>query len=89
MKAKTFTDQQIVAILREAETHTETIEALCRTHGIAQATFYRWRAKYGGMDTSQLTRLKELDRENARLKRLLAERDLELDVLREINAKKW
>ena len=89
MKATTFTDQQIVAILREAETKTETIESLCRKHSIGQATFYRWRAKYGGMDVPQLTRLKELDRENARLKRLLAERDLEIDVLREINAKKW
>ena len=89
MKANTFTDQQIVAILREAETKTETIDALCRKHGIGQATFYRWRTKYGGMDAPQLTRLKELDRENARLKRLLAERDLEIDVLREINAKKW
>ncbi len=89
MKTSTFTDQQIVAILREAETKTSTIDALCRTYGIGQATFYRWRTKYGGMDTPHLTRLKELDRENARLKRLLAERDLEIDVLREINAKKW
>ena len=88
MKTNTFPDQQIVAIVREAEMKTVTIEALCRTHGIGPATFYRWRTKYGGMDTPQVTRLKELDRENARLKRLGAERDLESEVWREINAKK-
>lgn len=89
MKANRFTEAQIITILREAETGQTTIEALCRKHAIAEATFYRWRSKYGGMDASDAARLKELERENGRLKKLLAERDLEIEVMKEINAKKW
>ena len=89
MKASRFTDEQIITILREAETGTITIESLCRKHAIAEATFYRWRSKYGGLEASDAARLKELERENARLKKLLAERDLEIEVMKEVNAKKW
>lgn len=87
MKASRFTDVQIIAIVREAETGQTTIEALCRKHATMEATFYRWRSKYGGMDASDAARLKDLERENARLKKLLAERDLEIEVMKEINAK--
>ncbi len=89
MKVSRFTDEQIITILREAESGTVTIEAVCRKHAIAEATFYRWRSKYGGLEPSDATRLKELERENARLKKLLAERDLDIEVMKEINAKKW
>jgi putative transposase len=89
MKASRFNNEQIISILREAEAGTVTIEALCRKHAIAEATFYRWRSKYGGLEPSDAARLKELERENARLKKLLAERDLEIEVMKEINAKKW
>lgn len=68
MKARRFTEAQIITILREAETGTTTIEALCRKHAIAEATFSRWRSKYGDLDVSEAARLKELERENARLK---------------------
>ncbi len=89
MKANRFHAAQIIPILREAEAGKEPIEVLCRKHGISEATFYRWRRKFGGMEPSDAARLKELERENARLKKLLAERDLELEILKEINAKKW
>jgi transposase-like protein len=89
MKANRFTEVQIITILREAETGQMTIEALCRKHAIGEATFYRWRAKYGRLELSDAVRLKELERENTRLKKLLAERDLEIEVMKEINAKKW
>ncbi len=89
MKANRFTEAQIITILREAETGTTTIDAVCRKHAIAEATFYRWRNKYGGVDASEAARLKELERENTRLKKLLAERDLEIEIMKEINGKKW
>ncbi len=76
MKASRFTEAQIITILREADAGQGTIETVCRKHAIAEATFYRWRAKYGGLEPSDAVRLKELERENARLKKLLAERDL-------------
>ena len=88
MKASRFTDEQIVAILQQAERGEQSIPALCKQHGIAENTFYRWRQKYGGLQVPDVQRLKEMERENARLKRLLAERDLEVDVLKEVLAKK-
>lgn len=88
MKQGQFSQEQIVAILQEAEKGEITIEALCRDKGITQTTFYRWRKIYGGMNVSEAQRLKELEKENARLKRLLAERDLEVDLLKEYLAKK-
>ena len=88
MKAGQFSQEQIVAILHEAERGAVTIQALCRDKGISEVTFYRWRKAYGGMTVSEAGRLKELEKENARLKRLLAERDLEVDVLKEVLQKK-
>jgi putative transposase len=73
--------------LREAEKSDSTISDLCRAHGISEQSFYRWRNKYGGMAVPAVRRLRELERENSRLKRLVAERDLELDVLKELLGK--
>ena len=88
MKASQFSDEQIVQILQEAERGEQSIGTICRAHSITETTFYRWHRKFGGMTVSEVQRLKELEKENARLKRLLAERDLEVDVLREVIAKK-
>ncbi len=93
MQANRFSEAQIIAILHEAEMEQVTIEALCRKHAIAEATFTQrvpgWRSKYGGMEPSDAARLKDRAREKARLKKLLAERDLEIEILKEINAKPW
>jgi putative transposase len=88
MKQGQFSQEQIVAILQEAERGEQTIHSLCRQHGLTETTFYRWRRLYGGMSVCEVQRLKELEKENARLKRLLAERDLEVDLLKEYLAKK-
>jgi len=76
MKASQFSDEQIVQILQEAERSERSIGSICRSHAITETTFYRWRRKFGGMTLSEVQHLKELEKENARLKRLLAERDL-------------
>jgi len=88
MKQGQFSQEQIVTILHEAERGEKTIRDLCREHSITETTFYRWRKIYGGMSVSEAHHLKELQKENARLKRLLAERDLEIDALKEYLAKK-
>ncbi len=88
MKTSTFTEEQIVQILRAAETGEQTIGSVCRAQGIAENTFYKWRKKYGGVDVAAIKRLREREQENARLKRLLAERDLEVDGMKEVLAKK-
>lgn len=88
MKQGQFSQEQIVAILHQAEKGDQTIQAICREHTITETTFYRWRKIYGGMTISEAHRLKELEKENSRLKRLLAERDLEVDTLKEYLAKK-
>jgi putative transposase len=88
MKTNHHTAEQIIKILEQAEKGDQTIAAVCRAHGIAENTFYRWRKAYGGMAVSEVQRLKELEKENARLKRLLAERLLELDLLKELLQKK-
>ena len=82
MKSR-FTEAQIVGILREAEQGLKTIGELCREHGVSEQTYYRWRRKYAGMAEQDLRRLRELQRENSRLQRLVAERDLEIDVLKD------
>ena len=89
MKAGQFTDEQIVAILQEAQRGEQPITQLCREKGITETTFYTWRRKFGGMQARDVQRLKELEKENARLKRLLAERDLENDVLKEALSKNF
>jgi putative transposase len=88
MKTSQHTAEQIIKILEQAEKGDQTIAAVCRAHGIAENTFYRWRKAYGGMAVSEVQRLKELEKENGRLKRLLAERLLELDLLKELLQKK-
>jgi putative transposase len=88
MKKGQYSQEKIVAILHQAEKGEQTIQAICRGHGLTEATFYRWRKIYGGMTVSEAHRLKELEKENARLKRLLAERDLALDALQEVLQKK-
>ncbi|HSH79133.1 MAG TPA: transposase [Herpetosiphonaceae bacterium] len=88
MKNGQHTAEQIIKILDQAQKGEKTVAALCREHGIAEATFYRWRNAYGGMSIPEVQRLKELEKENARLKRLLAERMLENDLLKELLQKK-
>ncbi len=88
MKANQHTAEQIIRILAQAEQGTQTVGDVCREHGIAETTFYRWRNAYGGMPVTEVQRLKELEKENARLKRLLAERMLEVDALKDVLAKK-
>ncbi len=88
MKRSRFSEEQIIAILREQEAGVATAE-VCRKHAISTATFYAWKAKYGGLDVSQARRLKTLEEENARLKKLLAEAMLDVAVLRDVTAKKW
>ena len=89
MKTGQFTDEQIVAILQEAAKGEKPIIEVCREKGISEATFYAWRKKFGGLQTRDVQRLKELEKENARLKKLLAERVLENDVLKEALTKNW
>jgi len=88
MKAGQFTDEQIVTILRQAEAENKTIRDLCRENNVTETTYYRWRKRCGSLDAGEAAKVRALDRENVRLKRLLAERDLEVDVLREYLAKK-
>jgi len=89
MKKRRFSEEQIIGILREAERSDETVGELCRRHGVSEQSFYRWRQKFGGMDVSEARRLRALERENARLKKLVAERDLEIDALKDVLSKKW
>ena len=89
MKQVRFSEEKFVGILREAEKGEKPVAELCREHGVAEQTFYRWRRKYGGLNESDVQRLKELTVENAKLKRLLPERDLEIDAFKELLAKKW
>ena len=84
---KRFSEEQIITLLREAERPGETTQEVCRRQGISEQTFYRWRRKYGGLGVNEAVRLRQLERENGRLKKLVAERDLEIEVMKEVLAK--
>jgi putative transposase len=88
MKPSRFTEEQIIGILREQEAGLKTAE-VCRKHGISSATFYQWKAKFGGMEVSDARRLRALEAENAKLKKLLAEAMLDNAMLKEVASKKW
>ena len=88
MKKSRFTDSQIVAILKQSEAGTPVPE-LCREYGISSASFYKWRAKFGGMDASMMSRLKGLEEENRRFKKMYAEERLKAEIIQEAMAKKW
>ena len=88
MKASRFTESQIIAILKQAEAGAPVPE-LCREHGMSSATFYKWRSKFGGMDASLMARMKELEEENRRLKKMYAEERLKAEIVAEALAKKW
>jgi putative transposase len=88
MKTSKYSDSQILAILNQAESGIPVPE-LCREHGMSSATFYKWRAKYGGMDASLMARMKELEEENRRLKKMYAEERLKSEIIKEAMAKKW
>jgi putative transposase len=88
MKKSRYTDSQILGILKQAEAGTPVPE-LCREHGMSSAAFYKWRAKYGGMDASLMARLKELEEENRRLKKMYAEERLKAEIIQEAMLKKW
>lgn len=88
MKKSRYSDSQIIAIIKQAEAGTPVPE-LCREHGMSSASFYKWRSKYGGMDASMMTRLKELEDENRRLKKVYADERLKAEIIQEAMAKKW
>jgi putative transposase len=88
MKRSRFTEEQIIGILGEQEAGGKTAD-VCRKHGVTATTFYRWKAKYGGMDVSEAKRLRALEDENAKLKKLLAEAMLDNAMLKDLNTKKW
>ena len=88
MKKPKYSDSQIMAILKQAEA-VSPVPELCREHGMSSATFYKWRSKYGGMDASMMSRIKELEDENRRLKKMYAEERLKAEIIQEAMAKKW
>ena len=88
MKTSRFTDSQIIAILKQAEAGSP-IPELCREHGMSTATFYKWHAKFGGMDASLMARMKELEEENRRLKKMYADERIKAEIVAEALAKKW
>jgi putative transposase len=88
MKRSRFSEEQIIGILKEQEAGMATAE-VCRRHGVSPATFYKWKSKFGGLEVSEAKRLRSLEDENAKLKKLLAEAMLDIAVLKDITGKKW
>lgn len=88
MKKSRFNQEQILGILKEAQGDTP-IKTVCARHNISDATFYKWRAKYGGMDISEARRLRSLEEENSRMKRVIADQAVQIQILKEVNSKKW
>jgi putative transposase len=88
MKGKRYTPEQIIRVLREAEAG-KAVSQVCREHGVSEWSFYRWRKKYAGMDVCEAKRMKELEGENARLKRIVAQQAMDIDALKELLSKKW
>ena len=84
MKKKRFSEEQIVRILRQVEATDQTVAEVCKQQGISEQTWYRWKKKFGQLDVPDVRRLRELEKENARLKRIVAERDLEIDAMKEV-----
>ena len=88
MKRTKFSEQQIITILKEAESGVKVAD-LCRQHGMGQSTFFKWKSKYGGLEVSELRRLKQLEEENRKLKRMFADLSLEHHALKDVMSKKW
>ena len=88
MKRKTYTEEKIIAVLKEAESGVP-VKELCRKHGMTSASFYAWKRKYGGMEVSEAKRLKQLEHENRRLKAMVADQALDIQMLKAVNGKKW
>lgn len=88
MKRKRYTEEQIIRILREVESG-KTVAETCREYNVSESAYYRWRQKYRGMDRSELRRLKELEQENARLKKIVAQQALDIDSLKDVLGKEW
>ncbi len=88
MKKKRFSEEQIIAVLKEAEVGAKVLD-LCRKHGISDATFYNWKAKYAGMTVADVRRLRELEGENAKLKRIVADQVLDIAALKDLLGRKW
>jgi putative transposase len=88
MKRTKFTEEQILAILKEQENGLKVAD-VCRKHGIVDQTFYNWKKKYDGLSAEELRRLRELEQENSRLKRIVADQALDIQILKDVNSKKW
>lgn len=88
MKKSRYSEEQVIGILREGESGTP-VKTVCAKHNISDATYYAWKRKYGGMDVSEAKRLRSLEEENGRLKRLVADQAVQIQVLKEVNSKKW